>query len=231
MYSFSPRLWVIRVWFFFSCFLVGSVLFRVFFCFGLVLCCFLFQVCLMILLPCFSRRGHFLSYFLFDTSIIPSHKCLPTFRLLTIQNLIQTGIHKDWKSFESVWCTQLLQMHAQSLPGMAQDFSWSQDNGICKVRQCQVHSTGKLLLSTKSALKRSHHDTVPNSGEFSLFAFWGWLGTVPSPGTKQEALKSCSNSHLSAHCSTSLFQQQRLAGLGCALAADLSFSKHLPRPE
>lgn len=111
----------------------------------------------MILLPCFSRRGQFFSFSLFNTSIIPSPKCLPTFRFLTIQKLIQTGIHKDWKSFNSVWHTQLLQMHAESLPGMAQHISWIQDNGICKVRQCQVHSTGKLLSSTKSALKCSQY--------------------------------------------------------------------------
>lgn len=69
-------------------------------------------------------------------------------------------------------------------------FSYSQDNGICKVRQCWVHITGKLLLSTKSALKHRCHATVPNSGEFSLFAFWGCLGTVPSPGTKQQDEKA-----------------------------------------
>lgn len=128
------------------------------------------------------------SFSLFSTSIIPSNKCLLTFRLLIIQNLNQTGIHKDWKSFKSVWHTQLLQTHPQFLPEMT--FSYSQDNGICKVRQCWVHITGKLLLSTKSALKHSRHATVPNSGEFSLFAFWGCLGTVPSPGTKQQDEKA-----------------------------------------
>lgn len=89
---------------------------------------------------------------------------------------------------------------------------------MCKVRQCRIHSTRKLLLSTESGLKRSRHDAVPNSREFSLFAFWEWLGTVPSPGTKQKALKSCSNSHLSAHCSASLFQQRDWQGshrFGC----------------
>lgn len=211
MYSFSPRLWVFRVWFLFAFFLV------------VVLCYFGFSLAFSFAVFSWrlvSRYSYlvflgmviFFSFSLFHTSIIPSNKCLLTLHSWPSTIWFRLEYTKT-ESLSKVFDTHSDYKCMHSLFQEWQDASaWSQDNGMCKVRQRRIHSTGKLLLSTESGLKRSRHDDVPNSREFSLFAFWEWLGTVPSPGTKQKALKSCSNSHLSADCSASLFQQRDWQG-------------------
>lgn len=66
---------------------------------------------------------------------------------------------------------------------------WLADGRICKVRQCHVHSAGKLLLSSRSALKPSSHDTMPDSGELShlyTVCLLGAAGNSPKPWHKAE---------------------------------------------
>ena len=86
-------------------------------------------------------------------------------------------------------------MHTQSLPEMTFELEpgqWLADGRICKVRQIHVHSTGKLLLSTRSALKYSSHDTVSDSGELShlyTVCLLGEAGNCPKPWHKAEDTK------------------------------------------
>lgn len=114
-------------------------------------------------------------------------------------------------------------MHTKSLPAMTFQLEPGQSlayGRICKVRRhYHVHSTGKLLLSTVSALKPSSHDIVPESRELShlsmLFAFWGQLGTVPSLAKSRRHKKEALNAYLSTHHSNSLFPAGLEASLLC----------------